>query len=452
MSCLHFDHALTGSGWQRDVRLTIGDGVIATLEIGVAARPGDSRHAIGLPGIPNLHSHAFQRGMAGLAETRGPGSDSFWSWREVMYRFALRMTPEDLEVVAAQAYVEMLEAGYTRVGEFHYLHHDQDGGSFADPAEMSARIAAAAAATGIGLTLLPVFYAHGGFGGGAPGPAQRRFIHDLDGYARLIAAAERVVATVPGARLGVAPHSLRAVTPAELCRVATMLPGRPVHIHIAEQRREVEESIAWSGAWPVAWLLDNEPVDERWCLVHATHMTEDETRRLAASGAVAGLAPITEANLGDGIFAGPGFVAAGGRYGVGSDSNVEIDAAAELRLLEYSQRLALRARNVMTEPGRSTAEAMVTAAVSGGGQALGETVTGLRVGASADIVSLKADHPALAGHGPASFLDAWVFNAGRALVDTVWVRGAVRVSGGRHPGREAIGRRFAQTMARLLST
>ena len=255
MSSIHFEHALTPSGWQRDVRVTIRDGRVAALDAGTPAVPGDELHGIGLPGIPNLHSHAFQRGMAGLAETRGPGNDSFWSWREVMYRFALRMTPDDLEAVAAQAYVEMLESGFTRVGEFHYLHHDQDGAAFADPAEMSARIAAAAAVTGIGLTLLPVFYAHGGFGGSAPGSAQRRFLHDLDGYARLLAAAEQMLAPLQGARLGVAPHSLRAVTPDELCAVAKLLPGRPIHIHIAEQRREVEECIAWSGAWPVAWLL-----------------------------------------------------------------------------------------------------------------------------------------------------------------------------------------------------
>lgn len=452
MSSIHFDHALTASGWQRDVRVTTRDGGIAAVAAGVAAAAGDDRHSIGLPGIPNLHSHAFQRGMAGLAETRGPGDDSFWSWREVMYRFALRMTPDDLEAVAAQAYVEMLESGFTRVGEFHYLHHDRDGGAFADPAEMSARIAAAATTTGIGLTLLPAFYAHGGFGGTDLGPAQRRFSHDLDGFARLLAAAEEILAPLPGARLGVAPHSLRAVTPDELCAVAKLLPGRPIHIHIAEQRREVEDCVAWSGAWPVAWLLDNEPVDDRWCLVHATHMSGVESSRLAATGAVVGLAPITEASLGDGIFDGPGYIAAGGSYGVGSDSNVQIGAADELRLLEYSQRLALRSRNVLTMPGRSTAEAMVAAAVAGGGIALGDPVSGLQVGASADIVSLKPNHPALAGHTPASFLDAWVFNAGSGLIDTVWVRGAVRVSGGRHPERERVAHRFAVVMRRLLST
>ena len=452
MSSIHFDHALTASGWQRDVRVRIDEGIILAIEPDVGAGQEDDRHLVGLPGIPNLHSHAFQRGMAGLAEMRGPGIDSFWSWREVMYRFALRMTPADLEAVAAQAYVEMLESGFTRVGEFHYLHHDRDGQSFADPAEMSSRIAAAAQATGIGLTLLPVFYAHGGFGGIAPGPAQRRFIHDLDGFARLIRAAEGMLAPLPGARLGIAPHSLRAVTPDELDRLCHLLPDRPIHIHIAEQRREVEECLAWSGRTPIAWLMDNQAIDGRWCLVHATHMSADETRRLGASGAVVGLAPITEANLGDGIFDGPGFIAAGGRYGIGSDSNVQIAAADELRLLEYSQRLGLRSRNIMTQPGHSTAEAMVVAAVSGGGTALGDEVSGLQVGASADIISLKPDHPALAGHTPASFIDAWVFNAGNALIDTVWVHGAIRVLGGRHPERERIARQFAATMRRLLAT
>ena len=290
--------------------------------------------------------------MSGLAERRGPGADNFWSWRETMYRFALDMTPDQVEAVAAQAYVEMLEAGFTRVGEFHYLHHAPDGRPYDDVAEMSARIVAAADATRIGLTLLPVFYAHSGFGGAPPGDAQRRFICDLDLYARLVERARGLVRTLDGADLGLAPHSLRAVTPGELEAVGALAPERPLHIHIAEQVAEVDACLAWSGARPVEWLLDHADVGPRWCLIHATHMTPDETRRLAASGAVAGLCPITEANLGDGLFNAPDFVGRGGRFGIGTDSNVQIALADELRLLEYGQRLFHRARNVL---GRSSA-------------------------------------------------------------------------------------------------
>ncbi len=447
MAPIHFELLLTPSGWRRDVTVSVEGGLVAALLPGRA--PHAETHRIGVPGLPNLHSHAFQRGMAGLSEIRGPGADSFWSWRDTMYRFALAMTPEDVEAVAAQAYAEMLESGFTRVGEFHYLHHDLDGRPYADRAEMAGRIAAASAATGIGLTLLPVFYARAGFDGAAAGPDQRRFACSLDLYAELVEGSARAIAGLDGATLGVAPHSLRAADPDELRAVAALAAGRPVHIHVAEQLREVEECIARRGARPVEWLLDHAPVDARWCLVHATHMTAAETDAMAGSGAVAGLCPITEANLGDGTFDAPQFLAAGGRFGVGTDSNVSIEAAGELRQLEYSQRLALRARNVLAPPGGSTGAALHAGALAGGAAALGQGVSGLAVGAPADLVSLDADHPALAGHGPETLLDAWVFGRGAGLVDGVWTRGAKRVDGGRHVARDGIRARFAAAMARL---
>jgi hypothetical protein len=241
-----------------------------------AGRPaGDTRVGILVPGLPNLHSHAFQRGMAGLTEIGGGDGDSFWSWRELMYRFLAHLRPDAVQAIAAQAYMEMLESGFTRVGEFHYLHHDADGRAYANRAEMSARIAAAADQTGIGLTLLPVFYAHADFGGAAPNPAQRRLIHDVDGFAQLLEAAKPALAALPDAVLGIAPHSLRAVTGEELSALLPLTDG-PVHIHIAEQVREVEACLAWSGQRPVQWLYDHAPVDARWCLVHATHITDDE--------------------------------------------------------------------------------------------------------------------------------------------------------------------------------
>jgi formiminoglutamate deiminase len=451
MTTLHFARALLPDGWADDVRLTIAAGRIAAVASGVAAAPGDARHAVAVAGLPNLHSHAFQRAMAGLAETRGPGDDSFWSWRELMYRVALTMTPDDVEAVAGLLYAEMLEAGFTRVGEFHYLHHDRDGRPYADPAETATRIAAAAAATGIGLTLLPVFYAHAGFGGLAPADGQRRFICDLDLYRRVLDGARRAVAPLAGGVVGVAPHSLRAVTPDELAALPGLAADGPVHIHIAEQVKEVADCLAWSGARPVAWLLDHAAVDPRWCLVHATHIDETETRRLAASGAVAGLCPVTEANLGDGIFPAAAFRAAGGRFGVGSDSNVEIGAAAELRQLEYSQRLAGRARNVMAAAGGSTGRALFDAACAGGAAALGAPAASIAVGAPADLVALRADDPAFPLPPGDRLLDAWVFAAGNRLVDTVWVAGQRLVSGGRHRDRDALAERYARTLRRLIA-
>ena len=449
-SGLFFELALLPDGWARDVRIGVAaDGRIASVEAQNAARPGDARHRCALPGMANLHSHAFQRAMAGLTETRGPSGDSFWTWRDVMYRFVDRLTPDDVQAIAALAYAEMLESGFTRVGEFHYLHHDADGRPYADRAAMSAAIAAAATRSGIALTLLPVFYAHADFGGAPPQPGQRRFIHDIDGYAALLEGARRAAADLPDAIVGIAPHSLRAVTPDELDALQRLAPAGPIHIHIAEQMREVEACLAWSGQRPVAWLLDHAQVDARWCLVHATHMTDDEARAMAASGAVAGLCPITEANLGDGIFPAAPFLAAGGAYGIGSDSNVRIDMTEELRLLEYGQRLAARGRNLLaTAPGRSTGMDIHAAALAGGAQALGATA-GLAPGCSADLVSLDLDHPSLAAAGTPNLLDGLIFSAGRAAIDGVWRRGEQVVTGGRHRDRATIAARYNATIARL---
>jgi formimidoylglutamate deiminase len=445
-SVLHLEKALTPDGWRRDVRVTIDAGAISSIEIGAAAQAGDQRHTIGVPGVANVHSHAFQRAMAGLAERRGASADNFWSWRETMYRFALKMTPDQVEAVAAQAYVEMLEAGFTRVGEFHYLHHAPDGRAYDDVGEMAARIAAATEATQIGLTLLPVFYAHSDFGGAPPNDAQRRFICDLDLYGRLVDRARGLVRTLDGADVGSAPHSLRAVTPSELEAVVRLAGRGPLHIHIAEQIAEVEACLAWSGARPVEWLLDHADVGPRWSLIHATHMTAEETRRLAASGAVAGLCPITEANLGDGIFNAPDFVGRGGRFGIGTDSNVQISLADELRLLEYGQRLFHRARNVFGEPSGSTGRALFDGAQRGGELALGRA-SGLCAGADADIVTLRPD---TIGPDDDDVLDAWIFSGG-AWVDRVYARGHLIVCDGEHVARGAIRDRFRATMLQLLA-
>ena len=452
MKVIHALSALTSSGWRADVRIGIDAGKIASVEVGLPAGAADERHAIVIAGMPNLHSHAFQRGMAGLAESRGPSTDSFWSWRETMYRFALSMTPEQMEAVAAQAYAEMLEAGFTRVGEFHYLHHDRDGRRYGNIAEMSERIAAAASDTGIELTLLPSFYAHSTFGGAAPGEKQRRFINGLDSYALLLDGCRAATKAMPGSVIGVAPHSLRAVTADELATVAGLVPGGPVHIHAAEQVREVEDCLSWSGVRPVEWLLANAGLGARWCLIHATHMTETETRDLASSGAHVGLCPITEASLGDGTFPAPSFAGNGGRYGVGSDSNVLIGVADELRQLEYSQRLRHQARNVMAPANGSTGRALLDGALAGGAALTDASELGLQAGAGANLVSLDAGHPALVGRSGDAILDSWIFaSKDRDIVDCVWVRGEKRVEGGRHLQRRRVVERFRAAMEALLA-
>nr|WP_243840488.1 formimidoylglutamate deiminase [Xanthomonas euroxanthea] len=442
--------ALLPDGWAGDVRITLAQGRIATVQANRAPVAGDTRVTLLLPGLGNLHSHAFQRGMAGLTEVGGRSGDSFWSWRELMYRFVDRLDPDSLQAIAEQAYVEMLESGFTRVGEFHYLHHSPGGAAYAQAGEMSARIAAAAATTGIGLTLLPVFYAHSDFGGLAPSAAQRRLIHDIDGFARLLDDCRRSLTALPDAVLGLAPHSLRAVTPEQLAALVPLTDG-PIHIHIAEQQREVEACLAWSGQRPVQWLLTNAPVDARWCLVHATHVDASELQAIAGSGAVVGLCPITEANLGDGVFPMQAFAAAGGRFGVGSDSNVLIDAAEELRLLEYGQRLQLQARNVLAQAGTSSGRWLFDQAGEGAAQALGIAHTGIRVGASADLLELDPAHPALLARDDDALLDSWLFAARGGAVRTVWRAGRPVVRDGRHVDRARIATRFAGVLRALLS-
>jgi formimidoylglutamate deiminase len=452
MTRLHFASVLLPSGWADDVQVDVSDGCITTVTIGVAPQSADERHQLAIPGLASLHSHAFQRGMAGLAEMRGNTADTFWTWREVMYRFALTMTPDDVESVATLLYVEMLERGFTRVGEFHYLHHDHDGAPYANPAEMATRIAQATEIAGIGLTLLPSFYAHGSFGGAAPHAGQRRFISSIDRFGELMTAARKAVSALHGANVGIAPHSLRAVTPDELAAIVPLAEGGPVHIHAAEQIREVEDCVAWSDRRPVEWLLEHAPVDRRWCLIHATHMTATETAALATSGAVAGLCPLTEASLGDGIFPAREFCDAGGRFGIGTDSNILIGVADELRQLEYGQRLKHRERNVLSRgPSASTGRALFDAALEGGVQALAQTCAGIEQGARADIVTLDTTHPSLVGRRGDAVLDGWIFAAGTAAVDCVWTSGNKIVEGGRHRLHERARNRFNATVRRLVA-
>ena len=446
----HFDHLLLHAGWARQARMVCRGGQVESIIEGVGPEPRDIRLDVGVPGMPNVHSHAFQRAMSGLAERRGPSEDSFWTWRELMYRFVGRITPEQLSSIAALAFMEMLESGFTRVGEFHYLHHDRDGGVFSDPSAMSAAIVEAADETGIGLTHLPVFYAHSGFGGTRPTREQSRFVHDLDSFGRLLDALPGTLGVLPDAVLGLAPHSLRAVTPDELSILERLAGNGPVHIHIAEQLREVEDCVAWSGSRPVEWLLGEAEVNSRWCLVHATHANEREIDSIARSGAVVGLCPVTEANLGDGIFPAARLMKTGGRFAVGSDSNVLIDMSEELRLLEYGQRLDQQRRNVLAYgPDSSTGSDLYRACISGGNQALG-CRGALTPGSSADFFTLDADHPSLINRDHDRMVDSFLFGAGRQAINGVWRRGEQIVERGRHARRERIVRRYREVLSELI--
>ena len=437
------EQALTADGWQRDVRVEVGtDGRIAAVESGSPAQ--GRRAGILLPAPANLHSHAFQRAMAGLTERRGPDPrDSFWTWRTLMYRFLDRLGPDEIESITAFAQMQMLEAGFAAVAEFHYVHHQPGGRPYSRLSELSNRIVAAASETGIGLTLLPALYQHGGCGGLPLQAAQLRFGNSPERFARLREEAGAAVRALDAdARTGVAIHSLRAVDPGGLAFAAALAPRDPVHIHAAEQTAEVEEVEACLGARPVEWLLANAGVDERWCLVHATHMTPGETAGLAASGAVAGLCPITEASLGDGIFDGANHLARGGRFGVGTDSNIRISLAEELRMLEYSQRLRDRARAVLARPGESTGRTLFEAAARGGAQAAMRDAGSLAPGRLADLAALDAEAADLAGKRGDTLLDSFIFAGGDAMITDVWSAGRHVVENGRHVRHDEIAGRY----------
>jgi formimidoylglutamate deiminase len=400
-----------------------------------------------LPGIANLHSHAFQRAMAGLAERMTHPSDSFWTWRETMYRMAERFDPERLHAVAAQLYVEMLEAGYTSVCEFHYLHHAPDGTPYTDPAAMSHALIAAARETGIRLTLLPTLYMTGGFDGRTLNARQRRFGHTVDSYLRLF---ETLHAEQNDTlRIGCALHSLRAVPPQAMAAVVSALPrDARLHIHIAEQIGEVQDSLAIRGERPVRWLLDNADIDARWTLVHATHLDVDEIVGIADSGATVALCPTTEANLGDGVFPVRDYLDAEGAWGVGSDSHISVSPVEELRWLEYGQRLLTRHRNIVASAAHpSVSEVLLAGVWRSASQATGFDAEVLRQ----DAVILDADAPQLIGATSSDVLDRWVFSGNRPLVDRVDIGGQVVVQGGRHRDREPIAKRFAATMLGLLA-
>ena len=454
MSDLFFDTAFVSGSWASNVRISVSaQGSISSVKADASPRGAERVAGVAVPGVPNLHSHAFLRAMAGLAERGSPTGDTFWSWRERMYGFVGRLDPDDVQAIATQLYLEMLRHGFTAVAEFHYLRNDVDGRPYDDPVEMGRRILVAAEATGIGVTLLPVLYRSSDFGGAAPSGSQRRFtasVEDLVGDVVVLAAA----VDGPNARVGLALHSLRAASPTDLAVTIQALrgidPTAPIHIHVAEQEREVEACLDWSGARPVEWLLANAPVDDRWCLVHATHMVESEVAALAASGAVAGLCPTTEANLGDGTFLFGEYIAAKGAWGIGTDSHTSASPVAELRMLEYGQRLTRRERNVAAGAShRSTGRALLESAYTGGARACARPLGTLEAGGRADIVVLDQDHPALLGREADEILDSWVFSGEDTPVRDVMVGGRWVVRDGRHPRQEQVINAYREVVERI---
>ena len=419
------------------MRVAFAGGLIEGVDRDCRPDPEDQVIELLLPGIPNLHSHAFQRAMAGRAERRAAPQEDFWSWRGRMYRLAERLTPDMLRAIAAQVYVEMLEAGYTSVAEFHYLHNGPEGQGFVIDETFSTAIMDAARIAGIRLTLLPVFYEFGGFGGAQPSGAQRRFALSLDEYRRL---QQHLTDAARGAdiRVGCALHSLRAVGEMSLQEIASWQRG-PVHVHVAEQSREVEESLGALGKRPVAWLLERISAPDPWCFVHATHVTDEELQGMANAGVTVALCPSTEANLGDGLFPLADFVELGGRFGIGSDSQVCVDPFEELRWLEYGQRLRHQQRHIGAHGDQPhTGTALFAAALDGGASALGQPVGRIAPGCAADFLAVKAGQASLAGVPSAELLDALIFAPGQRRLGSVMVAGEWRVVDGQHKQHDLV--------------
>ncbi|MBX8478041.1 formimidoylglutamate deiminase [Pseudomonas capsici] len=453
MPAFFAERALLPGGWAENVRLEVSaDGLLSSVQANADRQGAERVSGPLLPGMPNLHSHAFQRAMAGLAEVAGNPSDSFWTWRDLMYRLVGKISAPQVGVIARQLYIEMLKGGFTSVAEFHYVHQDTNGKPYADPAELALQISQAATSAGIGLTLLPVLYSHSGFGGQAPNEGQRRFIHSTESYLDLQARLRPVIAAQAAQNLGLCFHSLRAVTPQQISEVLAASDRQcPVHIHIAEQQKEVDDCLSWSGRRPLQWLYENVAVDQRWCLVHATHAEPDEVALMAQSGSVAGLCLTTEANLGDGIFPAVDYIAQGGRWGIGSDSHVSVSVVEELRWLEYGQRLRDQRRNRLYRSDQPmVGRTLFDAALSGGAQALGQSIGRLEVGQRADWVVLDGSDPYLATASGDAILNRWLFAGGDRQVRDVLVNGRWVVRDGRHAAEEESSRAFAQVLKELL--
>lgn len=443
-------HALLASGWTENVRLSWNaDGDLTAVQSGATAQAHEAQQEFVVPGMINLHSHAFQRAMAGMSEIAGDGPDSFWTWRDLMYRYALNITPQQMQAIAAQLYSECLRHGYTAVCEFHYLHRAQDGAFYLNMAETAEQVIAAAKATGMGISMLPVLYSHADFNDQPLRTDQRRFSTNVEQILQLIQQLES--SRNSQVEIGVAPHSLRAANIAQIRELVAAMPAqRPIHIHIAEQQREVDACIAATGKRPVELLLETQKIDQRWCLVHATHLTKAELAGVASSGAVAGICTSTEGNLGDGFFDLPDYISANGNFGIGSDSHASQSPIEELRWLEYGQRLRLQGRNIAQIPGqRRVGDFLWQACLKGGAMASGRPVGELVVGKRADFLVLDDQHPNLQDLPVSDLLNSWIFSGNDNLVRDVYVGGKQVVQAGKHMEQERIAREYVTCMREL---
>lgn len=472
---LNFEHALLPEGWASNVVVEFDpQGMVIDVQSDAEISSFDARIAI--PGMVNVHSHAHQRAMAGLAEQADNKADNFWGWRERMYGYLAAMQPQDFQAVAAQLYVEMLKAGYVHVAEFQYLHHQANGSPYVQREEMTLRALDAAEEAGIGCTALPVLYQYSGFGEQQLEPRQRRFANSPDAYLRLLSAVAQHTSSNHDQHIGVAAHSLRAVSRVGLHEVLSGLPDSvpdqqnkppqsipplsiPIHIHIAEQQQEVADCVSYYGARPIEFCLAEFPVDEHWCLVHATHCSTQERADIIARAATVGLCPTTEANLGDGIFPALEYLEAGGDIAIGSDSNVSVSVTEELRWLEYTQRLRFQQRNLLgrrrgqqqtaSAKHRSTAEALFNQACLGGAKAAGMPLGKIAKGYRASFVGLDAENPALIERAPENLLSCWIFAANTPAVQQVWVGGVQVISDGRHAAENTIYDRYRAAIKKL---
>ncbi len=454
-SVLHCKDVLTDAGWRKDINLHLDPlGIITRIESGSAVPGSTLLEGPVITGMPNLHSHAFQRQMAGLTGRRSSRADSFWSWREQMYALANRIDPDQMRQIAAWLQVEMLEAGFTACAEFHYIHNDINGRPYADVAEMSHSLVGAAEISGISMLLLPVLYCRSGFDASGPAEEQRRFYHTPDGYLNLLHSCNKMVENTPLCNVGAAPHSLRAVSEDQLTTVLSALNSlvndpMPVHIHIAEQLAEVEQCLEATGQRPLDWLMERVHIDAHWCLIHATHMSARELKLATSSGAVAGLCPTTEADLGDGIFDAQAWIERGGDFGIGSDSNIRVSVTEELRMLEYTNRLATGRRNVVARDRLSCGRALYERAALGGAMALGQPIGSIAIDHRADLIELDRDHPLLQGREGDDLIDTLVFAGGKDMVRSVFVAGHQLVAAGRHHRRNDVVQGFRAAMQGL---
>ncbi|KJZ16107.1 N-formimino-L-glutamate deiminase [Marinomonas sp. S3726] len=450
------EQALFPQGWKTNVRIEVENGLIHSLSSDASPEGATLLSGPTLPSLANLHSHAFQRAMAGMAEVSLNPNDSFWSWRDLMYKMVHKLTPDDVRIIATQLYIDMLKAGYTQVAEFNYLHHDPKGQTYHQLNEMGLQLAQAGDQAGLGVTLLPVLYSHSGFGGQAPNEGQARFINSTEQYLALHQASQDSLAGHKLHKMGVCFHSLRAVTQGQIQEVMAELgqasnKTMPIHIHIAEQQKEVRDSVAFSGQRPVQWLANEIGLDERWCLVHATHLDQNEVTAIAKSGAVAGLCPTTEANLGDGIFPGVDYIAQGGRWGIGSDSHVSLSLVEELRTLEYSQRFRDEQRNRLYKEGEHhVGDYLFQAARQGGNQAC-QVNLGLEIGNRADFMVLDNRHPFIAASKNEDLLNRWLFATNENLIRHVYVAGNQVINDFKHQAEAQSNLEFTALLKRLFN-